>query len=56
MKRIFSLLFVLLLSVSPALSSAPAPEPEPEPAPQGQAMPDLSVVNPELAAMLGLLG
>ena len=37
-------------------SLSPAPEPEPEPAPQDQAMPDLSVVNPELAAMLGLLG
>lgn len=42
-------------AVCASLSSAPDPEPEPEPAPQGQAMPDLSVVNPELAAMLGLL-
>lgn len=42
-------------AVCASLSSASAPEPEPEPAPQGQAMPDLSVVNPELAAMLGLL-
>ena len=38
--------------------AAPAPVPEPEPAAQEQAAsaPDLSVVNPELAAMLGLLG
>ena len=43
-------------AVCASLSSAPGPEPEPEPAPQDQAMPDLSVVNPELAAMLGLLG
>lgn len=36
----------------------PVPEPEPEPVQQEQAAsaPDLSVVNPELAAMLGLLG
>ena len=32
----------------------PEPEPEPAPAPQAQA-PDLSALNPELAAMLGLL-
>ncbi|MBQ4125994.1 MAG: hypothetical protein II595_08575 [Desulfovibrio sp.] len=43
-------------AVCASLASAPEPEPEPEPVPQGQAMPDLSVVNPELAAMLGLLG
>ena len=43
-------------AVCAAFASAPAPQQEPEPAPQEQAVPDLSVVNPELAAMLGLLG
>ena len=42
-------------AVCAALESAPVPEPEPVPQEQAAPAPDLSVVNPELAAMLGLL-
>ena len=42
-------------AVCAALESAPVPEPEPVPQEQAASAPDLSVVNPELAAMLGLL-
>lgn len=45
-------------AVCAAFQPEPAPVAEPEPVPQEQAAsaPDLSIVNPELAAMLGLLG